>query len=498
MATVKYNGSAIVPAPLYSISNNITRATNGAILSYVYVITLKGTLLPNKGSPNSAGSFGAGNADEVLASDALKTASIITKQAAIRSLFFDEPKVASGTSKWFEIESNGVYLKCEAMTSDVSFDAEINVVKNDYTIIITTNNLLINGKSLSSQDVLAGEYNLKSASDNISTSAQNDYEESYTINRTISAQSYKTVGTELSSREEPWKSAQDWVKRVVGSTDSIASFSTYPLYAPKTGYEFLNKQIQENINKLEGSYSVSINWNYVKTSLSQVIDEWTSSYSSDARDGSALNGGYNKVYKVSGSIRPIIQASGGYALSKTRWNSVKDSLKNRALSTGGVYDSFADTTHVYGPYNLGISENRRTGVINYDAEFKEKNIVLHEDFSDIDVQITVNTKENSIVEIPIIGRAAGPVIQNLFTTNTKKTSISASFALSTNAVRTSPSQLRASAKDVLVGAGIQPTGAAASGTNSYFVTSFSDSVDVFNGRYTYNITYVSPGEVGPP
>ena len=447
-------------------------------------------MLPNKGSPNSSGSFGSGNADEVLATDALKTASIITKQAAIRSLFFDEPKVASGTSKWFEIESNGVYLKCEAMTSDVSFDAEINVVKNDYTIIITTNNLLINGKSLSSQDVLAGEHNLKSASDNISTSAQNDYEESYTINRTISAQSYKTVGTELSSREEPWKNAQDWVKIAVGSTNNIASFSTYPLYAPKTGYEFLNKQIQENINKLEGSYSLSINWNYVKTSLSKVIDEWTSSYSSDARNGSSvLSGGYNKVYKVSGSIIPIAQASGGYALSKTRWDSVKDSLKNRAIATGGAYNAFADTTHVYGPYNLGISENRRTGVINYDAEFKEKNILLHANFSDIDVQITENTKENSIVEIPIIGRAAGPVIQNLFTTNTKKTSISASFSLSTNVVRTTPSELRASAKGVLTGAGIEPSG---------FVTSFSDSVDVFNGRYTYNITYVSPGETGSP
>lgn len=493
MATVKYNSSAIVPAPLYSISNNITRATNGAILSYVYVITLKGTLLPTKGSPNSSGSFGLGNADEVLATDALKTASIITKQAAIRSLFFDEPKVASGGSKFFEIESNGVLLKCEAMTSDISFDAEINVVKNEYTIIITTNNLILNNKSLSSQDVLAAEYNLKSASDNISISAQNDYEESYTINRTISAQSYKTVGTEESSRVEPWKNAQGWVKRVVGSTDNIASFSTYPAYAPTSAYEFLNKQIQENINKLEGSYSLSINWNYVKNGLSKVIDEWTSSYSSDTRKVSVLSGGYNKVYKVSGSIRPIIQASGGYTLSKARWDIIKNELKNRALSSGGAYNGFADTTHVYGPYNLGISENRRTGVINYDAEFKEKNIVLHEDFSDIDVQITVNTKENSIVEIPIIGRSAGPVIQNLFTTNTKKTSISASFALSSNAVQSSTSDLRTSAKGVLVGAGIQPTG-----TTNYFVTSFSDSVDVFNGRYTYNITYVSPGEVGPP
>ncbi len=90
------------------------------------------------------------------------------------------------------------------------------------------------------------------------------------------------------------------------------------------------------------------------------------------------------------------------------------------------------------------------------------------------------------------------VNRELFTTNTKKTSISASFALSSDAVRSNPSQLRTNAKGVLVGAGIQPSGAAASGTSSYFVTSFSDSVDVFNGRYTYNITYVSPGEEGPP
>lgn len=501
-ALVTYDGNIIVPAPLYAITHSINRTPNGAILSYLYSITLKGTLLPNKGSPNSSGTYSSSNADQAFITDAAKIQSIVKKQALLRGLFFDESTVASNVAKWFEINNSGTIIKCQAMTVDVAFDADINVNKSDYTIVITTNKLILDDGDLDkNMDIDSEDYNLRTASDVISISSQNDYDNTYTISRTVSAQSYKSMSAEPGGEIEPWQNAKSWVSARVVSTSTLASLGSYTLVAPTSDYEFLNTQTQENVDTLGGSYSLTITWSYCKSALNDVTDEWTSSYSSDTRQNNysgTLTGGYNRIYKVSGTITSKVQSSAGYTASVTAWNAIKSALKTRALSTDGVFNGFSTSGNVYGPYNLSLSENKRTGVISYSAEFKEKKITLVGSiFSDVDISVSENTKESSIVEIPIIGRRLGPIIQNLYTTNTKKKTISATFSfLDSSFTHKGPATIRPLAKAVLINNSIYP--AIVGYEVSYWVASFSDSIDIFNGTYTYNTTLVFAGEDGEP
>lgn len=146
---------------------------------------------------------------------------------------------------------------------------------------------------------------------------------------------------------------------------------------------------------------------------------------------------------------------------------------------------------------MTISENRRGGTINYDADFKEKPYSLASSrFIDLDVTVSENRRENVIAEIPIPGKSTGPVIQDINTTNTVKRNINATFVIGTGTigVYSKIDDYRSSAKTVLKDTlGIYPTGT--QGTH-FWISNFSETVDVSKGTYVFNTTVLLPGETG--
>jgi hypothetical protein len=145
---------------------------------------------------------------------------------------------------------------------------------------------------------------------------------------------------------------------------------------------------------------------------------------------------------------------------------------------------------------MTISENRRSGTVNYEAEFKEKTISLTgTPFIDFDVNLSQNTKENFVAEIPVPGRTAGPVIQDIKTTNTTKRNISASFVVGTGtkADFDDVEKYRNSAKTLLTTLNVYPNTTQGEG---FWVTSFNESLDIFKGTYSFNATILTPGAGG--
>jgi hypothetical protein len=94
MATVIYDGNAVIPGPLPTVSRETQTADDGTPVGALYTITLRGKIIPWKGSPDSAGSFWTASGyppDETKTSDQMMGA-ILRKQEALTRLFSDQGK----------------------------------------------------------------------------------------------------------------------------------------------------------------------------------------------------------------------------------------------------------------------------------------------------------------------------------------------------------------------------------------------------------------------
>lgn len=523
MAIVLYNGKFITPAPLYSLSENYTRTSDGTVLSSQFELTLNGTLLPDRGSPGPTGqfftTFATANAvDASINTDDKRFGSLVKKQRALRDLFTINPgepvtgtaTLGNATEYLLEIKTNDgttTVLKCKPQIANVSFADGIHVIKTDYTINIITNEILIDGFNPANPTFSQFDgYNLKSASDSITISSDNDFENSYSVTRTVSAQSYKAFATEKAATGNfaPFKKARDWVGARVAETGLLSPMATFSLYAPQTGYEYVGHQTSEQMDQLGGSYSIQQTWKFIKTSTSGVQDDFNINMTSRASGPNAISTshGYEKVFRVAGSIKGIHPGATGYKKAKDYFENIIavnnfGILKTRVTETGSLTNPYiTGSSYIYGPYGMTISENRRSGTVNYEAEFKEKALDLTgSNFIDFDVSVNQNTKENFVAEIPVPGRTTGPVIQDIKTTNTTKRNISANFVIGTGlkADFESISNYRSKAKTLLTTIKVYPTGT--QGTD-FWLTSFNESLDVFKGTYAFNATILTPGAGG--
>lgn len=523
MAIVLYNGKYITPAPLYSLSETYTRTADGTALSSQFEITLNGTLLPDRGSPGPTGqfftTFSTANAvDTSINTDDKKFGSLLKKQRALRDLFTINPgEPYTGTTALknpveylLEIKTDDgttSVLKCKPQIASVSFADSVHVIKTDYTISIVANEILIDGYNpVNPTFSQFGGYNLKSASDTISVSSDNDFENSYTVTRNISAQSYKAFATEYAAtgNVSPFLKAKDWVEKRVTDAGLVNPVTLYSLYAPKGGYEYVGHQTSEQADQLGGSYSLQQSWKFIKTTTSGVQDDFNITMTSRASGPNSISSshGYDKVFRVAGAIKGVHPGATGYKRAKDYFENIISVnnfaiLKNRITENGSLTNPYiTGSSYIYGPYGMTIAENRRSGTVNYEAEFKEKAVDLTGTaFIDFDVNVSQNTKENFVAEIPVPGRTTGPVIQDIKTTNTTKRNISANFVIGTGlkAEFSAISDYRDDAKDILGDIGVYPS--TAQGTD-FWVTSFSETLDIFKGTYAFNATILTPGDGG--
>lgn len=86
---------ALIPAPFVSISKSYDKTGDGKKVGSIYSITLEGTIVPDKGSPNSEGGWheiaGTYPADENISAEQIQY-SLFKKTSAIRKLFATEGK----------------------------------------------------------------------------------------------------------------------------------------------------------------------------------------------------------------------------------------------------------------------------------------------------------------------------------------------------------------------------------------------------------------------
>lgn len=489
MARVLYNGQRIIPAPLVSISKNYQKSGNGEIIGKTYSLTLTGTLVAWMGSPYSSGVFYNGStypADEDVDANS-RLSSIQRKQEGLRDLFSDE-------GKSFEIQADdgSTPVRCNPRINEISFAEGTWYDRCEYTINLETDELY--GKAGISQEDTFLQY-ISDASEEWSIDTNEESAETlgisktYAISHTISANGkrfYDEVGAIV---KQPWQYARDFVNSKLlyndGDLLTTAEFSGIPSY-----YSGYNHVRNENINKQEGSYSITETW---------VLSSGNSSETFSISTVDSLESPYNQV-TINGEVRGYDTRDGNLNIISSKW----DNANSKFVSVSGMAfiraQQFSGLSLNLVPITQTIGRNPIQGLITYDFEYNDRPMTMISGAKSEVISINDNLGGESFASVFVLGRARGPVLQALNTkpASTRSLSIEVVFDPPTYSDRSYTTihnifnNLKPSVNPTYSGS-ILNVIAAANPENNGFTTVFQDqgqeNWNPLEGRYSYNTTW---------
>lgn len=241
-----------------------------------------------------------------------------------------------------------------------------------------------------------------------------DYKITYSVNGTIKGRKYEGD----TDPRQPFVRAKTYFDSIDDETffyNRVVSSSYFP-EASGLGLRPnpLNKSV--DLNEAEGtvSYAYDLNnrTNDGNISSDYVQEEYTVSSSFNATDG-------KKIYTINGTIVGLaiadITRDARYNNASTYWETVaQPNIYNRILSYySGVY--IPNTN----PISTEVQKSKNAGQISYTYTFNNQPapILPGALFENITVtEQNANATVNVIAKIPIIGRTAGPILQDMNTT----------------------------------------------------------------------------------
>ena len=395
--SVSYDSKMLIPAPFVSISKETKRAENGTILGSLYNISLIGKILPFKGSPLSNGTFYDGDGDPpaddtVDYQNALDN--LIKKREAIEDLF-----IPSGEGRALDIQGlTGINaFTCYPKNISVSFQDGNWVNYIDYTI------------TMQAEDN-TGTSGIKSYTDNWSIEPMEDNDAAI-VTRSISA-----VGDVIYSDngdgtlvKEPWVYAKDFVSGQLATsvdstimTDSNIDFLT-TTGTDTRGYNYFKST---NIDKVAGNYSATLRWIWTSGNYLEKFNVDTITSAEDPFTNITINGEITGLTTSS----TIDRISSRYDSANTAWTAISGIMRTRAQTFSNI-----DNLNVI-PFSSTIGRNRNAGIITYNYVFNDRPSNVLPSTKSESIQVSDNISVDVIAKIPVPGRANGPVIQNMNTT----------------------------------------------------------------------------------
>ncbi len=401
-----YDGKKIIPSPLCVIRKEYNRTDDETILSPFFTITLSGTLVPYKGSPNSLGVFhnlSGYPADETILADSRLTA-ILRKQEALRSLFINEGRT-------FEIQGfdGAAPLKCNPRIKSIEFAEGLWFEKCDYTIELEADIVYVAGTAIGEDSGLSYYY-VKQASEEWNIEA-GDTPNSYRMTHNVSAKGtrfYDDTGTLV---REAWENARLYVIARIG-IDPLRVAS--PGVINLTGYNGYNHARVENINELTGDYSVSETWILNNAAAIEDYNVVTRTSLEDGRTFVTIDGTVNGLDTRDTNFAITTDR---YTAANTYFNaSVSPNLVTRAQSYSGI------TLNAVA-LNSQVGRNPISGTITYSYEYNNRATAtipgaLQENITIVDIH-----PGDVFAQIPVPGRADGPILQDIVTKTARERQI---------------------------------------------------------------------------
>ncbi len=489
--SVSFNGFKVEPAPLINFSREFSRTGNGDIIGTLYNVQANGFLVAYKGSPTSSGTFNTGSLplpDEDI-QDASRLGAILRKQKALLELFGPENEY-----KLFEVQSRdgSQPIKFNPYNFSVSFQDGIWYEYCQYTISMLADSIYPFSSGF------ANPY-LESASEtwSIDQDVENfnplnrfdDVGYLYKVNHSVSAKGkpyYDSDGTLISGAIE---NAKNWVRERLDFSDTII-YDPSGSILPPSYYNKCNQIRSENINNLEGEYSVNENW---ILSSGKVIEEFT--------------------VETNTSIDNFITISiqGNIIGLETRKVSVENSyylsgiLESKFYNASGFFDSISNSfltrCQVYGPSGVTlnpipigstIGKNPIAGTINYSYQYNNRPSGLIEGSKSETVSVTSNDLGSKVALIPVLGRTNGPVIQDLGTSDHLEKTLNIEFILGPSLNAASPATIRSSFEfpESKVATLVEILDPINNGAEKSKRQSPQKTWDPYTGRGSYSVTWI--------
>ena len=414
MSVCAYGGKKIIPAPFVSISKEY-QDIGGYKVGSVYTINIIGKILAFKGSPNSSGAFHTGSgypADETITEDA-RLAAMERKIEALKELFSTDGLVLEWQS-----DNGASPLKCNPRIKSVSIQDGSWYNTCDFTITCEADDLvglaspgaesfLVDGDAAAYIQAFSESWGIEQVLE-----ADATY---YVVTHTMSATGKRHYEPGGGVDKEAWERARDLISVKKGMDGDILSAS---LIEDLSSYGQYVQSNSENIDEIAGTYSYTEIYSLSNQNYTETFTVQTSA------------GSGNISVTVSGEIRGF----GGTVDERIAAASAaigEDILFNRAQTYSG-YSLNANYL------NKNVTKSPTSGTISYSYEYNDRASYLIPGALSEDYQVSFEDPSDIFAEIVVLGRVAGPVLQNLNTVSARIKSLNISAVMPRNTVYSNP------------------------------------------------------------
>lgn len=411
MSHVIFGNSRLIPAPLVEFQKSYQTDSAGIRLGSLWNLTITGTLVWFKGSPNSSGVFYTGTgfpSDENISDENAKLGVIFRKQEAIRELFAN-----TGMSLEFQSENATAPVRCNPRITGITFSSDIWVQRSDYVITCEADVLYIDGAPYGDNEDNFSE-KISSASEEWSIETNDEQVESLSLPRTyvlthnISAVGKTFFEADSSLPKLAWEQARDWVLPKLGF-DATKILSSGVRDLPDF-YSGFNNVRGETIDVAGGSYSITERFILASgTALEQF------EISTNTSIDSALT-----TVEINGTITGLETRNSNMTLLTTRYNNAATKFTQVSGLALTRAQSYAGISLNILPTNTVVGRNPNTGIISYSMGYdnRPQNLVPGSKSEVISLNDALGTDVVAI--IPVLGRRRGPVLQNMFTSKERR------------------------------------------------------------------------------
>lgn len=416
MSIISYGGNRLIPAPFVSITKEYQRTGNGEIVGTLFNITLNGTIVSYKGSPTSSGTFHttSGYPDDEIVSNDARLAAIERKQDAIRELFSQD-----GLSLEIQSADGSQPIKFNPRIGSVNFAEGLWFTRCEYTISLEADVMYPQDED----DNLDFESFINGAEESWDFEASEEllentpFPRTYRLTHTVSAQGKRFFDSAGNLVREPWENARNYVVPKLGFDSSFilsSGVSNLPSF-----YGAYNHIRNEQINELGGSYSVTESW--VVTSGNAVEDY-------DISTNISADNGLTSV-SINGNIIGLEERNSDYSLSVSKFTNASGLFSTANANALTRAQKYSGVTLNPIALNQSIGRNIKAGTINYNYTYDTRIGKCFPGVKSEVVTITDSLNNDVFAAIGVLGRTAGPVLQDIGTRDASTRSLQIELVL---------------------------------------------------------------------
>lgn len=420
MGAINYAGNAIIPAGYLNIEKQFERTEDGRLKRRTYAITLKGTIVPDRGSPDSTGAFWTGSgypSNETLTTDEW-LAAILAKQGALNLLF-------SMQGETFEVQpwDGSAPTTFHPRINRISFGEGQWVNRCEYVVSMEADRVFWGGVDEADN---SGQLEPE---ESWSIEVENAETQAYRVSHTVSSQQRAVFDTNGSVLQPGWQVAQAVVETKTGR--SVPN-SMLPANVLTGNYKSTNFTRGHNVDEANGRFSVTENWIYTPN------QNWQLEFTVNTR----ISEGRTRV-TVDGNVTGFVTANPNLDVQTFQDQKFAQAESGYASIQGSIFSwaqSYSGKTLNPTAVNSSVGKSPKRGSLSFSREWGDQPTTAVIGAITESLTLTDTNPSDIFASLGVLGRSAGPVLQNIATVTSRKRAVSFECQMSPKTMTDTPNK----------------------------------------------------------